>query len=355
VRRTTPRRAPEPQLAFDLDDERRRSQNEKKQIALSRFRVRFPKPVARALEPFRRLQWQLMLGCAWSDHFLQLLQSNPVLTYLWIRQQPNPSLSPRLFESAALTPQRDLLEQLDLLSSKSSLRVLRKVYVPALGWEMAESLLTVLRDADLLARVRHLERLGTGVTTIAARPELLSCCTPKLIAEIAASKDELYAAPTAGRLENHLEMCRTLDEFHPAPFRNRDHLHVNHRNLMERYQHHLQQTRSRAATGTRFPLPPVPGTQTIQPLQNEQELIAEGREQDNCVATYARRVRAGTHYIYRVTWPQRCTLSIVRNGNDEWVRRELEISGNRPASPQSRQAVDSWLHRHRRLLRNSSL
>ena len=63
-----------------------------------------------------------------------------------------------------------------------------------------------------------------------------------------------------------------------------------------------------------------------------------------------RRVRGGTHYIYRVTWPQRCTLSIVKDRDDRWARCELEISGNRAASAQSRQAVDSWLQRNQRIL-----
>lgn len=350
VRRHTPRREPSPQLALQLDDERRHSEAEKKRIALARFRARFPKPVSRAVEPFRRLQWQLLLACRWSDRFLQLLQSNPALAYLWIRQQADPTLTPRRCEAAALRPQRELLGELSLSASKSALKILRKVYIPALGWEMAEGLQNILRDDGLLSRVRHLERLGTGVIALGARPELLASSTPKLLTEVAASKDELYAAPSAARLENHLEMCRILDECAPQPFRSRDHLHAVHRDLLQRYQEHLQRTRSTSIAGSQFPPPPIPGTQTIQPLQSEQELVAEGREQDNCVATYARRVRAGTHYIYRLTWPQRCTLSIVRERNGDWVRRELEVSGNRPASASSCQAVDTWLQRHRRLL-----
>jgi hypothetical protein len=46
VRRSPKHRDQGPQLALDLDDERRRSNAENKQIALARFRTRFPKPVA---------------------------------------------------------------------------------------------------------------------------------------------------------------------------------------------------------------------------------------------------------------------------------------------------------------------
>lgn len=335
-------------MAFALDDERRCSESERKQVALARFRVRFPKPVARSLEPFRRLQWQLLLGCSRSARFLELLQSNPALAYLWIRGQRDEELSAHHIEAAALTPQRALLAGLAVPGSKSALKVLRKVHVPALGWDLAERLQVILRDDALLSRVRHLPRLGTGVAAVAAEPGLLQCCSPALLAEMAESKEELYAAPTAARLEDLLEMGRTLGEDRPAPFRDRSQVHASHRALLQRYQEHLRQAGTRTVAGSRFPLPPVPGTQTIQPLQSEQELVAEGREQDNCVATYAARVRAGTHYIYRLTWPQRCTLSIVRDHEGEWVRRELEISGNRPASPQARQTVDSWLNRHRR-------
>lgn len=341
-------------MDLGLDDQRRLTQMAKKQIALARFRARFPKPVARALEPFRRLQWQLMLGCAWSERFLDLLGSNPVLAYLWIRQEPGPSLRPRRFEDAAGTPQRHLLGQLGVPASKSALKLLRKVYVPALAWEMAEGLLAILRQEDQLARLRHVDRLNTGTVCLGRRPEFLTHCTPTLLSEVSEAKDELYAAPTAARIENHLEMCRALAVPTPIPFRSREHLHTGHRELLARYQEHLRTSRhATTRSGNQFGLPPVPGTQTIQPLLAEPDLIAEGREQDNCVATYAQRVRNGTHYIYRVTWPQRCTLSIVRDRDGRWARCELEISGNRPASPQSRQTVDAWLQRSQRLLDRS--
>ncbi len=50
-------------------------------------------------------------------------------------------------------------------------------------------------------------------------------------------------------------------------------------------------------TGFRFPHPPIPGTSDIVPLRAPRALIEEGRQQDNCVATYAERVAAGDTFI----------------------------------------------------------
>ncbi|PIP38991.1 MAG: hypothetical protein COX19_09650 [Desulfobacterales bacterium CG23_combo_of_CG06-09_8_20_14_all_51_8] len=77
-----------------------------------------------------------------------------------------------------------------------------------------------------------------------------------------------------------------------------------------------------------FPEPPIPGTPNIAPIQNEGELLHEGRFMKHCVGGYARKIHAGQSYIYRVLQPERATLEI--RGRDSSVhigQFSLELNG----------------------------
>lgn len=96
-----------------------------------------------------------------------------------------------------------------------------------------------------------------------------------------------------------------------------------------------------------FPPPPVPGTPDIVPLRSAADLEEEGREQRNCVASYAWRVRRGMCYIYRVLQPERATLSIVPGPDGGWRRFELKRKENRGVRESTKHFVDRWLERFR--------
>jgi hypothetical protein len=96
----------------------------------------------------------------------------------------------------------------------------------------------------------------------------------------------------------------------------------------------------------RFPRPPLRGTDDIVPIYTMEELVAEGRAQDNCVATYAERVQSRHTFIYRVLKPERATLSIVRGPDGDWQISELERGGNNGISDLTRRVVESWLDEH---------
>jgi hypothetical protein len=75
-------------------------------------------------------------------------------------------------------------------------------------------------------------------------------------------------------------------------------------------------------------------------------LRAEGKEQNNCVGSYTRKVKSGATYIYKVLNPERATLAIVVGADGFWRRAELECAGNQPVSGMTEAKVDEWLATH---------
>lgn len=65
------------------------------------------------------------------------------------------------------------------------------------------------------------------------------------------------------------------------------------------------------------------------------------------MATYATRVMSGDCYIYRVTAPERATLSIVYRADGCWRRSELKGHRNRAVRAETIRVVDAWLRNYR--------
>jgi hypothetical protein len=91
-----------------------------------------------------------------------------------------------------------------------------------------------------------------------------------------------------------------------------------------------------------LPRPPLKGTSTIVPIESVAMLTEEGRQEGNCVGSYASRVKQRRLFIYRVLAPSRATLSIVRRSG-AWTIDRLLGANNQPVPVATRQAVEAWL------------
>lgn len=89
-----------------------------------------------------------------------------------------------------------------------------------------------------------------------------------------------------------------------------------------------------------FPAPPIPGNDFIQAITTEEELIAEGIHQKNCVRSYIKKVNSGKSYFYRFVEP-RITIEI-RKIRKKWVLGQTKLSCNRNPAKRYRQIIIEW-------------
>lgn len=143
---------------------------------------------------------------------------------------------------------------------------------------------------------------------------------------------------TAQVLIDTVRMWRQVRRSRPVPaFQSLRRLHAEHERLIDDMNVVFT---GRCHSG--FPPPPVAGTDYIMPILTLEDLIAEGREQRNCVVSLASRIRSGSTALYRVLAPERCTLSLVQSGGT-WTIGQLEASCNRAPSRGTRDAIRCWL------------
>jgi len=91
-----------------------------------------------------------------------------------------------------------------------------------------------------------------------------------------------------------------------------------------------------------YPEPPVLGNDNVIAIRNQIELIQEGIEQENCVASYHDDIVAGEYYIYKVIYPERATLGL-NLAKQPLELEQLFLADNQHVSENTGCLVKAWL------------
>lgn len=335
--------APPPKPTLSLPQQRKR--------AFDRFRFALPKEIARAAEPFRGDQWQLLLMLRHDPSSLDLALQNPALAYLLARKLNGDRDLIASLKCGTLR-QREILGCLDFPDDNGAVNLFRKIDPASVNADNWSSLLTLLKSdpGTLRQRLGHVPTINIGLIEILLHPAASEAAGPRLLREIAEDKRESYRARVIHLVTNTLQMQEVIQTRRPVKkFPDRERLETVHREVSEAYRRRMQRVsevrRHSHANFSRPPIPGIPGE--IEPLTTPDQLVDEGETQGNCVASYAPKVERGDVFIYRVLKPQRCTLSIVRRASSGlWGIGELESKFNTPANEETERAVSAWLRRY---------
>jgi hypothetical protein len=328
--------------------------SQQRRRAFDQFRFSMPKPVAKTLEPFRTNQWPLLALLRYDEGALELAENNPALAYsLAQRMRADRELIQSL--QCGRIRQRDLLEVLDLPSSPRAVNLFRKITPASVNGDNWESMVRMIRDE--LTREKspllHLPAINSGVMEILLSPEASRAATQTLLEEVSRDLAESHRGRIVHIINSTLEMQDELRmNRNSTRFANVERLREIHAHVTEQYRRRIRQlidaNRHETDHFRRPPIPGIPGR--IEPITSAETLVNEGEEQGNCVASYAVRVREGTTFIYRVLFPERATLSIVRHSPvGDWRIGELEAKYNSDVRDETEDFVQAWLDRNKNL------
>jgi len=96
---------------------------------------------------------------------------------------------------------------------------------------------------------------------------------------------------------------------------------------------------------TDFPAPPVLGTDQIIPITNAEELFAEGKVMNHCVAGYAANIFEQKSYIYRMISPQRLTIELVKK-KKRWELGQVSAKNNHSPKQSASNEIAAWLKKN---------
>ena len=334
-----------PQLELSLGGlQAKPSLSEQRRRAFDEFRFAMPKPVAAATEKFQSRQWGLLKLMNKSEAALELARINPVLCFALSNYRSFRSTSGTI-EGAAIVcrrRQRDIADWLGFPGTEAVAKILAKMSPESASVELLVPLRRAIRE-ERVKIFSHLPSLNTGVVALALGDGLLEATTPAFIAEVAESPAEKYRAMAADMLADTLVMLEAIDPQAGTPkIQSLARLRAMHSEVSTKFL----SNRPDRSGDPRLPHPPLRGTKSIVPILTVEELVHEGKEQDNCVATYLERIRKRTTFVYRVLRPERSTLSIVRGHDGDWQISELEARSNKKVSSLTRMEVESWINQY---------
>ena len=319
--------------------------SEQRRRAFDGFRFTMPKPVAAATEKFQSRQWGLLKLMQKSEAALELAGINPVLCFALANYRPFRGRSTTI-EGAAIVcrrRQREIADWLGFPGTEAVAKIISKMSPESASVELLVPMRRAIRDERILKIFSHLPNLNAGVVALALGDGLLEATTPAFIAEVAESPAEKYRAVAVDMLVDTLVMLQAIDPQAGTPkIQSLARLRAMHSEVSTKFL----SKRPPGSGEPRLPHPPLRGTKNIVPILTVEDLVQEGMEQDNCVATYLERVRKRTTFVYRVLRPERATLSIVRGNDGDWQISELESRSNRNVSPITRIEVESWVNQY---------
>ena len=278
---------------------------------------------------------------------MELMEHSPALALLIAKRAAFSSVAAVLSANQLVyMKQRDVLPLLGFQGSKAVVKALRKVVRAGLNVHTLSDLRTIVSKPDGLSTLGHLSAITPAAVELLMTPRFLARTAPSLL-------EDLVSHPSRADSVRVVAMLRTvLDASAAAEEDLGDQKFASVQALTAAYGEWRQVLES-LGVAQRLDLgpPPVPEIRTphvvIEPLANWHALFHEGRDNRNCILSYAERIAQsqGTIYAYRVLAPSRATL-LVRRTDDGPPRYTIaEMSGHCGAvvDPSTREAVTCWL------------
>ncbi len=321
--------------AVDPDFERQR--------AFNSFRYTISPDVADATERFRSRQWNVLRVCQRTARGRELMVINPALGFCLANLdsfRATLELPDILAGRVSGMKQRELLAAMGFPGTESCARIFSRIIPEAVHVEALAHLRDALKAEEAGKFFSHLPRISAGALALVGNPRFLHHVTPNLLSEVASSEIEDEVPRTAVLLQDLQQMWSVLSPGRPEQrFQSVASLRGAHFEVSAEYC----AKRRDDILKCQFPAPPLPGTEDIVALTTAQELVQEGREQMNCVATYARWVETGGGYIYRVLRPERATIAVERGTDGNWQIQQIRGKHNAEVTEETGRAVEKWL------------
>jgi hypothetical protein len=304
----------------------------------------FPPGVLPLVLDLPERQWHMVQLIAHCPGALDLAATNRglavALASSWVFHSPGVQRPLRAARSLVRGRRAAIAGWLGFPATRSAVSVLGKVRADALSVERLLWLRGTLREAALPRALQHLPVLTAPVLRVLCDVGLRRSAGHSLLEELATGPDSRESTAAPYVLRDVLEAARLVGLREPPVVRSLAELRWWHREIIET----VNRVGLRETVALVLPPPPVPGNAAIVPLTSPLELLDEGRAMHHCVATYARRIAAGTAYIYRVLGPERATLSIARAATGPgWKVDQISGVANEEVGHATRLAVTAWL------------
>jgi len=318
---------------------------------LDAFVTDIPLDVRDAVAPFTWRHFVLLRMIRLCPQTIELVQSNPMLAWILadtiaVQEIPMTDAVKWVFRK-----RREILDFCMGIDSESVVRTLSKIRGGEYSQNVFVELRLLLKKPQLLDDLRHVKIYANKLYLIREYRHFAQWIFAVMHEDawdaygegnsdadmIRLWRDTTYLGETLGVADPTKCMfeCGSIDEL--RRLHDRWTLTLNNSHAAQRLAEFEDKFGSRS-----FPAPPHPGNRDIVPILTMEELLREGEEMHNCVASYAHRIMAGECFIYRVLKPERATLEIAAKGGSVTVL-QMKLACNQEPSGYAQRRVADWI------------
>ncbi len=342
-----------------------------------RFVASIPQDIVKAIGPIQHWQFALLQWASMDQRAADLIKSAPILLWLLYHHSkkfPEKWDDQRWFNVLDLK-RHEIFHEIFGWSSKSAIRVLGKIKLSNGGIRDLHAVYYFCLDEENIKKAVHMRVVPMHLLMVIRKhtysvrgkffdkfkEEFYPGGVKKAVADakhfLGMRKETYRIARMFSGIESGVELsdeerfkankilhkvstCSSIEQLHKM------HDQLISRINMKRDRKYLEVMRNRYS---KFPQPPFAGTDTIQPINNIDLLLSEGREMHHCVASYAERIMRRRCYIYKVCEPERATLEIeFRKGSPRIA--QFKLKHNHAPSQESWMVVRRWVNEARKEL-----
>jgi hypothetical protein len=317
-----------------------------------------PHPLLERLRRFPAGSWKLLEAAYYWDGFEELMDSNPALAVclaLRVRVGKKPGVRRKALDYGRLVlrRQREIADAIGFGDTESIVSILKKLVIDACTPRYLSFLSDLIRDPLILPHLQNARQISGPAIFVLQDYLLNGKLAGDFITEMSHEFPLMNEITSVAEGARQLRGGTRLDEFYDLYLGMRDLARFNPDVVI----HSVDDFRTKHAamikklnTGAvgkravRFPEAPFAGTEHIQPITTAAELAGEGREMHHCVKSYTRDVFKGLMAVYRVTHPERATLSLERCPRG-WRLGQLKLENNRAPADKTVEFVNAWLRK----------
>ncbi len=271
---------------------------------------------------------------------MELLTSCPVLFVLLLAVALRENWAVEKINYAYTCKRSHIIEMIGGVNSKANVKLLKKIVIDSFEETDVNIFLSILKGEIDPGYIIHWKEIPLSVLKFVAvydafKPgELLSNLlrietSRKVLGQVYWHYYHRYqkiykvgiALDEARVLDAQLYKCKTVDQYYE---------------IMDKIK----------LLSVQFSVPPVPGNQNITPIMHSYDLMIEAEIMHHCVASYSHKILEGEYFIYRITLPERATLSLMPHVDHGWdypVIEQIRGKFNNKVLQTTCDMVSKWL------------
>ena len=228
---------------------------------------------------------------------------------------------------------------------KYTIKILRRIPIPEIRLFTLWNLRKLLFDDKIRKELGYLPLISAYILKFYELKKLYNAVTPIFrkrlvykVKDMKMSKRDRFLREQIVLLYDLLDMKNMLGVQY--------NLRINSIKKLRRYHDDLvSELNNKPLVGlphVKFPPPPMPGSDNIEPITNLKMLVREGIVQKNCVASWQEDIMRGKAYVYKFNGKERATIGLRQKSNGDWYLVDVEGEGNHNIDYKNKEIINNW-------------